>query len=90
MLSETLQASQQKLGNTRLGSLVGCGVDCSLAATEAVVNKILPPTDDEETGEEDDPKKAKEGEDSALEEACEAKTGQVQVLTVLLSILVLS
>ena len=56
LLSETLQAGQQRIGNTRLGSLVGCGVDCSLSATEAVVNKILPPTESEETGEEDETK----------------------------------
>ena len=69
-MSETLQASQERIGNTRLGSLVGCGVDCSLSATEAVVNKILPPTDSKETGEEDESTKVEE----EGEELCRKKS----------------
>ena len=48
MIYSTFQAGQETLGNTRAGRYLGYGVDYTLAVTEGLVDKILPPLDEKE------------------------------------------
>ena len=43
----TLQAGQETLGKTRAGRLVGYSADVTITLAETIVEKVLPPDDEE-------------------------------------------
>ena len=52
MIYNAFQAGQETLGNTCAGRYLGYGVDYTLAVTEGLVDKVLPPLDEKEDEEE--------------------------------------